>query len=212
MEIFLFRILERMIAVAIGGIAIYLGYRLFYAVDTTGDGRIEVKLPRDLTVMISRIGPGVFFALFGAGVVGVSLAFPVRYSEQKSKIGSDAYHQREWSGIGAAASGIGTPTNHVPSISPDQELTSDRLRVQQHIAFLNQLPPLLDSKLSTAQQRHVRETLLATKLHLMKSVWDRDWGSFEDFLLWAEGGGKAVDSEAFRTAAAFFTHGREEPR
>ncbi|GAB4353922.1 MAG: hypothetical protein Kow0060_04640 [Methylohalobius crimeensis] len=102
MEIFLFRILERMIAVAIGGIAIYLGYRLFYAVDTTGDGRIEVKLPRDLTVMISRIGPGVFFALFGAGVVGVSLAFPVRYSEQKSKIGSDAYHQREWSGIGAA--------------------------------------------------------------------------------------------------------------
>jgi hypothetical protein len=46
----------------------------------------------------------------------------------------------------------------------------------------------------------------------MHAVWGQDWGHFEDFQLWAEGGGKAIDSDAFRRAAEFFAYGQEGPQ
>ncbi len=67
---FIFRALERILAVAIGGLAIYFGYRLFLAVpDQQGEGRAELTLAKDKRLLITRIGPGTFFALFGTAVV-----------------------------------------------------------------------------------------------------------------------------------------------
>ncbi len=80
MEIFIFRIVERVIVVLIGSLSIYLGYRLFHAVKAPGESVAEVKLPGDVTVMLCRIGPGVFFALFGTAVVTASLQHSVRLS------------------------------------------------------------------------------------------------------------------------------------
>lgn len=103
MEILVLRALERLIAVAIGGLSIYLGYRLFSAVRATGEGSAEVKLPGDVTVMLSRVAPGVFFALFGALVVGASLVSPMSYSEQASRTAGGQIEQvRSVSGIGSA--------------------------------------------------------------------------------------------------------------
>ena len=188
-ELVLFRILERVIAVLIGGISIYLGYRLFHAVKTAGEGSAEVKLPGNVTVMVSRIAPGVFFALFGAAVVGASLIYPVRYTE----------------------TGIGGGPRFGPE-PPRETNELERLRVREHIALLNQLPRLLDPALSEAQRRRVHDKLLAAKLRLAQSVWGEDWGAYEDFRLWAEGGVKKSDSEAFRKAAEFFAYGQERSK
>ena len=85
-------------------------------------------------------------------------------------------------------------------------------RVREHIALLNQLPRLLDPALSEAQRRRVHDKLLAAKLRLAQSVWGEDWGAYEDFRLWAEGGVKKSDSEAFRKAAEFFAYGQERSK
>ena len=66
------RFLERLCAVVIGGIAIYLGYRLFLKVPERHDSAGKLVLPWDVSVVLSRVGPGIFFALFGASVVGAS--------------------------------------------------------------------------------------------------------------------------------------------
>jgi len=218
MELFLVRALERVLAVVVGGLSIYLGYRLFLAVKATGEGTAEVKLPSDVTVMVSRVGPGVFFALFGAVVIGASLAFPVHYSETELQtLSGVSVRTKDISGIGEKSSI--DPTAYIPTLGiaskpvPDEEaLGRERLRVREHIAFLNQLLRLVNPALSEAQQQRVREKTRAVKLYLMRAVWHHDWGQFEDFQLWAEGGGKAVDSEAFRRAAGFFAHGQEEPQ
>jgi hypothetical protein len=98
MEFLLIRAIERLIAVLVGAFAIYLGYRLFLAVKTTGEGSAQVKLPYDVTVMVSRVGPGVFFALFGSALIGISLSLPVRYNEMESRALGKTW-RRHWAGI-----------------------------------------------------------------------------------------------------------------
>jgi hypothetical protein len=67
------RFAERLLAVLFGGMAIYLGYRLFLLVPERREGEGRFTFPWDASVVLTRVGPGVFFALFGALVVGTSL-------------------------------------------------------------------------------------------------------------------------------------------
>jgi len=216
MELFLLRALERLIAVIIGGLSIYLGYRLFIAVKATGEGSGEVKLPGDMTVILSRVGPGVFFALFGALVVGASLAFPVRYSESElsNAVGANIQTTKDISGF-AASPDRGYPAsvamigNAVEPGINHESMEIERLRVREHIAYLNQVQNLVEPILDQVQQQRVHQRSRAVKLYLMHGIWDQGWGRFDDFQLWAEGGGKAVDSAGFRTAMALFEQGQE---
>lgn len=215
MELFLVRALERVIVVIIGGLLIYFGYRLFLAVKATGEGSAEVKLPGDMTVMVSRVGPGVFFALFGSLVIGASFAFPVHYSETELlTLSGQSIRTKEISGIGEH-SGI-APTTKASTLDSSSRAEPseaafevERLRVREHIGSLNQLQRLATTALTEAQKQRVGDKARAVKLYLMHDVWRHDWGQFADFQLWAEGGGKAVDSEAFRRAVDFFAYGQE---
>lgn len=67
----LFRSLERLLIMASGTLAIWLGYRLFdKVVSDTG----SVAASRgEWSIKLQRIGPGVFFALFGAAILGSSV-------------------------------------------------------------------------------------------------------------------------------------------
>ena len=57
--------LVRMVAFGISGLLAYFGYRLFFTVpqQTESGGRIETP---GLTITLSRIGPGTFFAVCAA--------------------------------------------------------------------------------------------------------------------------------------------------
>jgi len=65
-------VLYRMLIVLGGILCIYFGYRLFYIV-TTRQGDFRLKTGQNYEVRLSYVGPGVFFALFGAGVLAFSL-------------------------------------------------------------------------------------------------------------------------------------------
>jgi hypothetical protein len=202
MDILLVRGIERLAIVLIGGMAIYLGYRLFLAVKAEARGEARITLPHDVTVMVTRVGPGVFFALFGSMVVIASLYFSIRYSDA----------ERAYSGmVPAALSTASRATGGVTATSApsDEELAPARLRLRQEIEFLNRLPALLGNGLSAGQRetaaRHVREI----KLRLMASVWADDWSDPEAFRLWAEGGAAADHSDAFGKARSFYLAGAE---
>jgi hypothetical protein len=202
MDILLLRGIERLAIVLIGGMAIYLGYRLFLAVRADAEGEAKITLPNDVTVMVSRVGPGVFFALFGSLVVVASLYFSIRYSDA----------ERDYSGMTASLAGApaaGEAAGVVARAPAGEALARARLRLRQEIEFLNRLPVLLGPDLSEGQRetaaRHVREV----KLRLMASVWADDWSDPAAFRLWAEGGAVAEDSEAFGSARAFYQAGAE---
>jgi hypothetical protein len=200
MDILLLRGIERLAIVLIGGMAIYLGYRLFLAVKAEAAGEAKITLPHDVTVMVSRVGPGVFFALFGSMVVIASLYFSIAYSDA----------EREYSGMAPSPSAAGEAATVATASAPLPEaLELARLRLRQEIEFLNSLPGLLNSGLSEGQRaantRHVREI----KLRLMAPVWADDWSDPEKFRIWAEGGAAADDSAAFDSARTFYEAGAE---
>ncbi len=70
------RILERLVIYIGGIVCIYLGYRLFYLSNQNeSDGLFNFK---NITTMgLKRIGPGVFFALFGSWILYTSLTSKV---------------------------------------------------------------------------------------------------------------------------------------
>lgn len=61
------RAIERLIAVSLGGLCVFLGYKLFNkAVDQGGE--LEVA-HQNSKLLLKQVAPGVFFALFGCGVI-----------------------------------------------------------------------------------------------------------------------------------------------
>ena len=191
--------IERLVIVLIGGMAIYLGYRLFLAVKAEAEGEAKISLPHDVTVMVSRVGPGVFFALFGSMVVIASLYFSIAYSDA----------ERSYSGMAPSQSAADEAAPLVLAAPPREALKLERLRLRQEIEFLNGLPALLGSGLSEGQRAAITRHMREIKLRLMASVWADDWSDPAKFRMWAEGGAAADDSDAFGSARAFYQAGVE---
>ena len=64
--------LERLLVVGFGGMSIYLGYKLFFHLPHQTDQKGEIELP-GMKVVLSRVGPGVFFLVFGAFILITNL-------------------------------------------------------------------------------------------------------------------------------------------
>jgi hypothetical protein len=73
--VILFRGLERLLICLFAGVSLVLGWDLFRR-GLEVDQRAELSL-KDFKVRLQRVGPGVFFALFGAVVLAVALRAPV---------------------------------------------------------------------------------------------------------------------------------------
>ena len=74
------RAVERVLIVMIAGGAMYLGYRLFY-ITVTLQGAAEIAF-KDYRVKLTNMGQGVFFAVFGACVLGYALSRPFDFKNQ----------------------------------------------------------------------------------------------------------------------------------
>ena len=205
MDAITLRSLERILAVVIGGLSIVLGYRLFLALPQERDAAGTVRLPWNISVVFSRVGPGVFFALFGAAVVGFSLQAAVHVEQSGSSIPGSS---RTAGGTGTASySGFG------PLItSKATDLATRRLAAQVELEYLNTLPGLLRSDLSEDQRRAAARVLAWTKLAIMEPLWDSDWGDLARFKDWAEVEMRGPVPSGLEAAAAFFTAGGENAK
>jgi hypothetical protein len=196
---------ERIIVVLIGGMSIYLGYRLFLKLpQLESDGKIT--LPWDISLLLGRVGPGVFFALFGAAVVIFSLQRTVEYSEQGALAGSETAasggatvtHRLDFAGLG---SGL--------AVADLQAREDARALLHKDIAILNTLsrqlrPDLPEQDVGTAQRAITR-----IKFTLMKSVWiDRDWGDQTAFEVWLKDQSQPVAGQLQR-AVEYYRNGAQ---
>jgi hypothetical protein len=77
------RSLERVLVVAGGILSIYLGCRLFHIaqIAESSQGKFKASI---VEFTVSRVGPGVFFALFGAWILYTSLATPSFFRRTQS--------------------------------------------------------------------------------------------------------------------------------
>jgi hypothetical protein len=191
------RAVERILAIAIGGLSILLGYRLFLAIPEQRDGSGTFRLPWNISVGLARVGPGVFFALFGAAVVGYSLHGAVHIVAR----GPDE-HSAVWDveGTGVVAATSGTQSM----------LSAQRLNRRGEVEFLNTLDRMLRRDLSDEEKRAVQNYTRDLKLSVMKSLWASDWGDPAAFREWTERGALGPPPKDSQKAAEFFRSGQEE--
>ena len=208
MDLESFRGIERLLIVAAGALSIYLGYRLFLQMPLRpkdgegGDeerGEGKVTLPGGISIFISRVGPGVFFGLFGAAVIGIAVTAPL--------VTETAVQQADAGGVLAATEKRSYLDGAVDPAAV-QALELARLRVRGQMDFLNRLPDDLRDDLSEEERRNIVRNLQNTKLELIRSVWG-NWGKWDDFANWVRQGGEGSAPAGLEAPAALYRHRQE---
>ena len=158
------RMFERIIAVLIGGFSIYLGYRLFFHLPYEKSHQGELELP-GVKIVLSRVGPGIFFGIFGTFVMYYSLTNPVVIKKDNG----DEF-------IGASVQPGQWAANSVHASTPQQ-----RSKALSSIEMLNCADRLLGDVTDEALVAKLSIAIRDAKRAMLLSVWDQDdWGSVEE--------------------------------
>jgi hypothetical protein len=161
------RAAERILLVLVGALAVYLGYRLFREIPSAEKSTGKLQLPGGVSIFLTRIGPGVFFALFGIGVIGYSVVRPIEL-QVPTPAGSASY-----SGFGQRD----PPTEPVVQGSGPDARTS--------IARLNGMLEDARSRLEPPKVAEIEQAIRAAKIALMLGHWEPAWGDRAAFAQWA---------------------------
>lgn len=186
---------QRILGVLIGGMLVYFGYRLFLSLPgkrgRDGGGSGEFSLGRSSKVKLSKVGPGVFFAIFGAGLIAYSFAKPMKVNIPATAPNAPS---------AAAAPNAATPSkantstvaaasfSYVGAVSApetDEERARMRAETQEDIIVLNRA---LD-RANTSERSKVERAVVKAKVALMEPLWAEDWGELKDFRDWLAKGG-----------------------
>lgn len=181
MDLLQLRVVERVLAVVIGGLSIFLGYRLFIKLPDQKDSSGKVILPGDISIFFSRVGPGVFFSLFGAAVVVVSLQHGLELDlANKSNVTAESTEKTANLKVRYMGGGDG-------ELDPAKR---DALRAEARrtIAELNKLPTMLAANVPASRRTDVAQAVRDSRLALIGMVWDADWGDFSKFRNWVNDG------------------------
>ena len=187
MDPLLMRFIERILAVLAGGLAIWLGYRLFSSVPAQNDGKGTFKLPLNTSIVVTKVGPGVFFALFGAVTLCVALFKPL---EIETKDGSRV--------------------NYVTSVPAADKRADGRALLRREIATLNTIPGLLSPDLPPEERGDAARSLSRVKLLLLQPVWGEPaegFGSFSEFESWVDKGEPGPPPAHMDAALALYRYG-----
>jgi hypothetical protein len=192
---------QRILSILIGGMLVYFGYRLFLSLPGKrgrDDGSGEFSLGRGSKVKLSKVGPGVFFAIFGAGLIAYSFAKPMKVNIPATPPSAP----NATSTPKAAASTVAvTGFSYIGAVSApetDEDRTRMRAETQEDIIVLNRV---LD-RANVSEQSQVERAVVKAKIALMEPLWAADWGELKDFRHWLAEGGTPPDKT--QPAADYF--------
>jgi hypothetical protein len=199
LAIILSRAVERVLVIAAGIVAIWIGYRLFVLMPARDDGESKLELPGGISIFISRVGPGVLFALFGAALIAYAATKPISFEQSgaiaepgKSVSGSPTIKLQTMSAASTASA------NAHPNVPP-QSLT--------RAAALAMINTWLRETTAGVDQRAIGQRTMAAreaKLAIMREVWEpTQWGAYDSFHQWvieqgAQGEPPAANAQAAR--------------
>jgi branched-subunit amino acid transport protein len=183
LAVILSRSTERVLLVLVGALAIYLGYRLFVVIPTLDRSEGRIRLPGGVSIFLTRIGPGVFFALFGCALIGFAVSRPVDLTVP-TEIAAAKPAALRYSGLAEAPA--------APDGALDAEVVVARLN-----GYLDDMATRLDRPAADELAAAVRQA----KLAVMVLGWRSDWGERDAFARWV-GAGADRDPPLDRAARA----------
>lgn len=205
------RAAERLLVVLAGALAIYLGYRLFIDMPNAERGSGKVNLPGGISIFLSRVGPGIFFSLFGAIVIGLSFHYGISFSETQPRVAlavADAVAAQAASvQTGRSYSGVAEGSGQDRSVE-----SFERDRVVGVVAALNRIEANLPPDLKPTERINLTYALRDARSRLLISVWDpAAWGDASAFQAWIKDNEPNPPPEAIAVAAELYRKGRPAP-
>ena len=207
--------IEHILIIIAGMVAIYLGYRLFLALPRRREGESKIELPGGVSIFVSRIGPGIFFGLFGAGMIAYSISSVTTVTTtQKSenntagKSGAVIASQSTQSitGFGQGGSNANNLTG-AQMINLSNIVLIDRKVV---MGGLNDLTVDIKSLDDATKRLDRLVALREAKLSIMRESWKSEWGDYERFHRWVteEVEAEPVPAEIVDAVAFYRTGGK----
>lgn len=195
------RFLERLTVVLFGGMAIYLGYRLFLKVPGHQDSAGKIVLPWNISIVMTRVGPGAFFALFGVIAVGLALIRPLEINPQTL---NNAENQ---------SGPVSVRYGSSPEFDNQDARADARALLRKEIAVLNTIPGLLREYLPQYERNPIERRIQHIKLALMKPVWgdpNEGFGEFSEFERWVESAEADPAPKEMEGALTLYHYGSKE--
>jgi hypothetical protein len=173
----LMRMAERLLGLLAGGLCVVLGYRLFVKLPEKTDSSGKVVLPGGVSIWLSRVGPGIFFALFGAAIVAYSFASTVKVTNEQT---------------GPSPRASTATTGEAPAISRQEiaamsDRSAEPAKGEARRQQLMVLRGTLADAASPDRDRLVVGLQMA-KMLLLRGAWDSAWGDPARFQSWINTG------------------------
>ncbi|MCW8934323.1 MAG: hypothetical protein OQK98_06330 [Gammaproteobacteria bacterium] len=185
--------LVRLVALLISGLLAYFGYRLFFDVpyESSSGGTIETP---GLTISLSRLAPGTFFAICSAGIIIASFTYPIKITPDAvmgsvSEVASNTTQQA-----------IDRAMNEV-SENNDSATSANKAHLSKALQQLTCVRYIYNFK------QHEISAIDYARVALMYQMWDDGWGEFDQFESWAL---EARGDAPVRTVEEIFN--RRDPR
>jgi hypothetical protein len=157
--IVMFRGSERLIIVIAAGFSIWLGYRLFQALPTIhgSDGSLQLPSAR---VTLSKVGPGVFFVLFGVAVLWQAVRTTVTIPLEAPDLPSPPRTAGAETSRASAIMGVGAGD---PMALP---------HTARDIKVLNCVAGAANSGLDPQE---IETAVFKAKVAMVRRVWQQEW-------------------------------------
>ena len=217
MSIFFARSIERLLSLLIGALSIVLGYELFIKLadfsEKLSSGSGELKFG-GVKVVLTHVGPGVFFALFGAAIIWISIRTQMHYSEkEKLDPNTDSVDKQlkpvetDFSKKAIILTYLSESENKID----DQAAQSVRANLLRDFRTVDDVASAI-SKAKIAEgisippekRADFQIALKDIKEAAMFAVWNDDWGEYSKFTKWVRSGGSGPPPEDIELPAKFF--------
>jgi hypothetical protein len=183
---------QRILSIVVGGMLIYFGYRLFLSLPgkrRRDSGSGEFSLGRSSKLKLSKVGPGVFFAIFGAGLIAYSFANPMKVNIPGAAPNATTTPGATNASTGVVATAGFSYVGAVSAPETDEDRARMRTETQQDIISLNRA---LDGA-NASERPQLERAVVKAKVVLMEPLWADDWGELKDFRDWLAKGGRPPD-------------------
>ncbi|MCP4318034.1 MAG: hypothetical protein GY789_18935 [Hyphomicrobiales bacterium] len=194
--------IQHIVTIGVGLMAVFLGYRLFIELPLRREGESKLDLPGGVSIMLSRIGPGIFFALFGAGMIIYSIMKPIEITDIAEQVATaegatTVKRSRTLTGLGQQEAG---------SVVKTTAATIDRTSV---IVRLNRIAIEAKANKSGSDLLDITIAIREAKLALVREVWEPQWGDYDQFHRWVtEQFEQNPPPEGLEDVATYFQQGR----
>lgn len=187
----LMRMVERLFGLLAGGLCVVLGYQLFIRLPEKADSSGKVILPGGVSIWLSRVGPGIFFALFGVAIVAYSFASAVRVTDEQTAAPAP---MRASAGATTQAV-VASSRREISAMSDRSGARTTREEREEQLTYLRLTMANLNAAIDRLQhdsQPPERDRLVAglqgAKMLLLRSSWDQAWGDPARFQAWVNSG------------------------